>query len=195
MLESRAESWTRMKTKTNMDERVFAIADPIAKDMGLNIVRVRVQSGRRKTVQIMAERVSDGLLGIAECEALSRELTATMDVEDPIHDPFILEVSSPGLERPLTSLEDFKHYAGYKARVDLDRMVEGRKRFRGILAGIDGKNIDIDLDGEDETAQIPFEWVSEAKLLITDELIKAGQEAKDAAYKDLDKTENTSENE
>ena len=195
MLESRAESWTRMKTKTNMDERVFAIADPIAKDMGLNIVRVRVQSGRRKTVQIMAERVSDGLLGIAECEALSRELTATMDVEDPIHDPFILEVSSPGLERPLTSLEDFKHYAGYKARVDLDRMVEGRKRFRGILVGIDGKNIDIDLDGEDETAQIPFEWVSEAKLLITDELIKAGQEAKDAAYKDLDKTENTSENE
>jgi len=195
MLERRAESWTRMKTKTNMDERVFAIADPIAKDMGLNIVRVRVQSGRRKTVQIMAERVSDGLLGIAECEALSRELTATMDVEDPIHDPFILEVSSPGLERPLTSLEDFKHYAGYKARVDLDRMVEGRKRFRGILVGIDGKNIDIDLDGEDETAQIPFEWVSEAKLLITDELIKAGQEAKDAAYKDLDKTENTSENE
>ena len=174
-----------MKTKTHTDERILAIAEPIAKDMGLNIVRVRVQSGRRKTVQIMAERISDGLLGIAECEALSPELTATLDVEDPIHDPFILEVSSPGLERPLTSLEDFGHYAGYKARVDLDRMVEGRKRFRGVLVGVDGNNIDIDLDDETETAQIPFEWVSEAKLLITDELIKAGQEAKDAAYKDL----------
>lgn len=180
-----------MKTKTHIDERILAIAEPIAKDMGLNIVRVRVQSGRRKTVQIMAERVSDGLLGISECEALSRELSATLDVEDPIHDPFILEVSSPGLERPLTSLEDFKHYAGYYARVDLDRMVEGRKRFRGVLAGIDGNNIDIDLDGETETAQIPFEWVSEAKLLITDELIKAGQAAKDAAYKELEQTENT----
>ena len=174
-----------MKTKTHTDERILAIAEPIAKDMGLNIVRVRVQSGRRKTVQIMAERISDGLLGIAECEALSRELTTTLDVEDPIHDPFILEVSSPGLERPLTSLEDFGHYAGYKARVDLDRMVEGRKRFRGVLVGVDGNNIDIDLDDETETAQIPFEWVSEAKLLITDELIKAGQESKDSAYKDL----------
>jgi ribosome maturation factor RimP len=180
-----------MKTKTHTDERILAIAEPIAKDMGLNIVRVRVQSGRRKTVQIMAERISDGLLGIAECEALSRELTATLDVEDPIHDPFILEVSSPGLERPLTSLEDFGHYAGYKARVDLDRMVEGRKRFRGVLVGVDGNNIDIDLDDETETAQIPFEWVSEAKLLITDELIKAGQEAKDAAYKDLKNAEKT----
>jgi len=142
-----------MKTKTHTDERIFAIADPIAKDMGLNIVRVRVQSGRRKTVQIMAERISDGLLGITECENLSRELTATLDVEDPIHDPFILEISSPGLERPLTSLEDFKHYAGYEARVDLDRMVEGRKRFRGTLAGVDGTNIDIDLEGEKETAE------------------------------------------
>ena len=118
-------------------------------------------------------------------------MTATLDVEDPIHDPFILEVSSPGLERPLTSLEDFKHYAGYTARVDLDRMVEGRKRFRGVLVGIDDKNIDIDLDGETETAQIPFEWVSEAKLLITDQMIKAGQAAKDAAYKELEKNKNT----
>lgn len=184
-----------MKTKTHTDERILAIADPIAKDLGLNIVRVRVQSGRRKTVQIMAERVSDGLLGISECEALSRELTATLDVEDPIHDPFILEVSSPGLERPLTSLEDFQNYVGYKARVDLDRMVEGRKRFRGVLAGVDGTNIDIDLDGESETAQIPFDWVSEAKLLITDELIKAGQDAKDAAYTDLNTPQDTPENE
>ena len=181
-----------MKTKTNTDARILAIAEPIAKDMGLNIVRVRVQSGRRKTVQIMAERVTDGLLGITECEKLSRELTATLDVEDPIHDPFILEVSSPGLERPLTVLEDFKNYAGYAARLDLDRMVEGRKRFRGVLAGVDGKNIDIDLDGEtDKTAQIPFDWISEAKLLLTDELIKAGQDAKDAAYAALENSENT----
>ena len=107
-----------MKTKTHTDERILAIAEPIAKDMGLNIVRVRVQSGRRKTVQIMAERITDGLLGIKECENLSRELTATLDVEDPIHDPFILEISSPGLERPLTSLEDFENYAGGTTSLD-----------------------------------------------------------------------------
>jgi len=170
-----------MKTKTNIDERIFAIVDPVAKDMGLNIVRIRVQSGKKKTVQVMAERISDGLLGISECEKLSRELTAILDVEDPIHDPFILEVSSPGLERPLTSLQDFENYVGYTARVDLDRMVEGRKRFRGVIAGVYGSNIDIDLDGETETAQIPFEWISESKLLITDKLIKEGQDKKNLA--------------
>ena len=170
-----------MKTKTNIDERIFAIVDPVAKDMGLNIVRIRVQSGKKKTVQVMAERISDGLLGISECEKLSRELTAILDVEDPIHDPFILEVSSPGLERPLTSLQDFENYVGYTARVDLDRMVEGRKRFRGVIAGVYGSNIDIELDDESETAQIPFEWISESKLLITDKLIKEGQDKKNLA--------------
>ena len=170
-----------MKTKTNIDERIFAIVDPVAKDMGLNIVRIRVQSGKKKTVQVMAERISDGLLGISECEKLSRELTAILDVEDPIHDPFILEASSPGLERPLTSLQDFENYVGYTARVDLDRMVEGRKRFRGVIAGVYGSNIDIELDDESETAQIPFEWISESKLLITDKLIKEGQDKKNLA--------------
>jgi ribosome maturation factor RimP len=181
-----------MKTKTHTDERIFAIADPIAKSMGLNIVRIRVQSGRKKTVQVMAERFSDGLLGISECEKLSRELTATLDVEDPIHDPFILEVSSPGLERPLTSIQDFKNFVGYAARIDLDRMVEGRKRFRGVLAGVEGSNVDIDLDGESETAQIPFEWISESKLLITDKLIKDGQDAKHLAN-EIEKQQKTNE--
>jgi ribosome maturation factor RimP len=93
-----------------------------------------------------------------------------------------LEVSSPGLDRPLTDLSDFGTYEGYLARLELDRMVEGRKRFRGVLAGIDDNHVDINLDGEsDQTASIPFDWISEAKLLITDELIAAGQKAKEAA--------------
>ena len=170
-----------MKTKTNIDERIFAIVDPVAKDMGLNIVRIRVQSGRKKTIQVMAERISDGLLGISECEKLSRELTAILDVEDPIHDPFILEVSSPGLERPLTSLQDFENYVGYTARVDLDRMVEGRKRFRGVIAGVYGSNEDFEVDDESKSAQIQFEWMSEPKLLITDKLIKEGKDKKNLA--------------
>ena len=176
-----------MKTKTDMDMRILAIAAPVADDLGYDIVRVRVMGGNRSTVQIMAERKSDGQMEVSDCEALSRELSSTFEVEDPLHDAYVLEVSSPGLERPLTALKDYETYTGYLARVELDRLVEGRKRFRGILAGLDGDMIDINLDGESETAQIPYAWVSDAKLLITDDLIKAGQEARKAASEKTDK--------
>ena len=184
-----------MKTKTDLDARVLDIVDPIAADLGLRIVRLRVMAGRRPTLQIMAERKSDGQMNVSDCEALSRAASAALEVEDPIRDAYVLEVSSPGLERPLTSLDDFEKYEGYLARLELDRLVEGRKRFRGVLAGIDGVNIDIDLDNEKETAQIPFEWISEAKLLITDALIEEGQKAKAAleaetAANDTDNSDN-----
>ncbi len=168
-----------MKTKTSMDERILAIAAPVAADMGYNIVRVRVQGGKRSIVQIMAERLSDGLMNVNDCAKLSRELSSVFEVEDPIDSAYVLEVSSPGLERPLTDLKHFEQYAGSLARLELDRFVEGRKRFRGILAGIDktgnGDSVAIDLEKEDETALIPFAWISEAKLLITDGMIKQGQ--------------------
>ncbi len=139
-------------------------------------------AGNRRTVQIMAERVSDGLMGIENCEQLSRELSALMEVEDPLADPYVLEVSSPGMDRPLTDYADFTTYEGYLARLELDRMVEGRKRFRGVLAGVEDGKVDINLDGESEhTASIPFDWISEAKLLITDELVAEGQRKKEAA--------------
>ena len=164
-----------MKTKTNMDERILAIAIPVAADMGYGIVRIRVQGGNRSVVQIMAERLSDGKMNVADCAQLSRALSSTFEVEDPIDGAYVLEVSSPGLDRPLTDMKHFEQYSGQLARLELDRFVEGRKRFRGILAGIDGDNVAIDLDKEDETALIPFAWISEAKLLITDEVIKKGQ--------------------
>jgi len=168
-----------MKTKTHIDERILMFAEPIAEELGLVVVRIRVMAGKRKTIQVMAERKSDGVMEVGDCERLSRELSAILEVEDPISDAYVLEVSSPGLDRPLTDLRDFETYEGYLARLELDRMVEGRKRFRGILAGIDGDNIEINLDHEESlTAQIPFTWISEAKLLITDELIAAGQKVK-----------------
>ena len=183
-----------MKTKTDLDARVLDIVDPIAADLGLRIVRLRVMTSKRSTLQIMAERISDGLMGIKDCEALSRAASSALEVEDPIRDAYVLEVSSPGLERPLTALEDFEKYKGYLARLELDRLVEGRKRFRGILAGIDGSAVDIDLDNEDETAQIPYEWISEAKLLITDALIEEGQKAR-TALKAESNTQNSDEQE
>ena len=177
-----------MKTKTTMDERILAIAEPVAKDLGFGIVRVRVMAGKRATLQIMAERLSDGLMGVDDCATLSRELSSVFEVEDPIDGAYVLEVSSAGLDRPLTDLEHFDRYQGYLARLELDRLVEGRKRFRGILAGIDDGNVEINLDGESDTAVIPFEWIAEAKLLITDELIEKGQEAKKLAEKQKSET-------
>lgn len=167
-----------MQTKTDIDRRILELIEPVARDLGYHIVRVRLMAGRWATLQIMAERISDGTMGVGDCETLSREISSLLEIEDPIHDAYVLEVSSPGLDRPLTTLADFVTYEGYLARVELDRLVEGRKRFRGVLAGVDGEAIDIDLDGESDTAQIPFAWVSEAKLLITDEMIKAGQAAR-----------------
>ena len=160
----------------------------------MDIVRVRVMANKRTTVQIMAERTSDGQMSVENCAKLSRELSAALEVEDPLRDPYALEVSSPGVDRPLTTLSQFARYEGCLARIELDRLVEGRKRFRGILAGNEDDQVGIDLDAEDETAFIPFEWISEAKLLITDELIKAGQEAKAAAQEaagEQDNTDNT----
>jgi len=169
-----------MKTKTEIDKRILMIIEPIAKDIGYKVVRVRVMSGKRSIVQIMAERFSDGQMGIDDCAELSRAASSILEVEDPLHDAYVLEVSSPGLERPLTDLSDFETYEGHLARIELDRLVEGRKRFRGILAGTTDGDIDIDLDGESETTQIPFDWIADAKLLITDALIEAGQKARAA---------------
>ena len=165
-----------LKTKTTMDARVYEIVEPVADDLGYAIVRLRVMGGKRATLQIMAERKSDGRMEIEDCETLSRAVSSTLEVEDPITEAYILEVSSPGLERPLTTPEDFQRFTGYLARVELDRMVEGRKRFRGTLDGVEGDHIAIVLDGEEDAAQIPFAWVSEAKLLVTDDMIKAGPE-------------------
>ncbi len=171
-----------MKTKTDMDERILAIAEPVAQDMGLEIVRVRVMANKRTTVQVMAERARDGLMGVDDCARFSRELSAILEVEDPLQGAYALEVSSPGIDRPLTTLPQFSRHEGYLARIELDRLVEGRKRFRGLLAGNDDDgNVGINLDGEEETAFIPFDWIAEAKLLITDALIEAGQKAKEAA--------------
>ncbi len=183
-----------MKTKTTMDARILDIAEPIANDMGYDIVRVRVQGNKRTVVQIMAERTKDGQMGVDDCAKLSRELSASFEVEDPLHDAYNLEVSSPGIDRPLTTLEQLARHEGYLVRLELDRLAEGRKRFRGHLAGNDGEQVGIDLDGEDETAFIPFDWIVDAKILITDELIKAGQKARAALDAQKTASSNTEEN-
>ncbi len=167
-----------MKTASPQDERILALVDPVADAMALEVVRIRVMGGKKTTVQIMAERTSDGGMDVEDCAKLSRAVSAVFEEEDPISGEYNLEVSSPGIDRPLTALAHFERWDGYEAKLELDRMVEGRKRFRGILAGIEDENVAIDLKGEDETALIPFEWIADAKLVMTDALVEASLKAR-----------------
>lgn len=170
-----------MRAKTSEDRKLVEAFDPIAETLGLDIVRVRLMGSNRpggaRRLQIMAERRTDGDINVNQCARLSRALSAWLEEADPIAGEYILEVSSPGIDRPLTRLKDFETYAGLEARLELDRLAEGRKRFRGVLTGVeDGEFIGIDLDGEEDTALIPFAWILDAKLVLNDELMKIGAE-------------------
>ena len=144
---------------------------PIVEELGFDLVRLRITGSRTKTVQIMAER-PDGTMSAQECARLSRAVSAKFEEVDPIADAYVLEVSSPGIDRPLTREKDFIRWEGHAAKLELDRMIEGQKKFRGTLAGFDDGHVAFDIDGEEETAMFPLEWVAQAKLLMTDELIR-----------------------
>jgi len=164
-----------LRAKTAEDRALLELIDPVAESLGLAVVRVRLMGGTlRRRLQIMAERQADHDISVEECARLSRAVSEVLDAADPIAGEYLLEVSSPGIDRPLTRLIDFSLFEGYEARLETDRMVEGRKRFKGIVAGTEGENVAIDLDGEDETALIPFAWLADAKLVLTDELLKRG---------------------
>ncbi|RIJ65946.1 ribosome maturation factor RimP [Brevundimonas sp. LPMIX5] len=164
-----------MRAKTAEDRALLELIDPVAESLGLAVVRVRLMGGTlRRRLQIMAERQADHDISVEECARLSRAVSEVLDAADPIAGEYLLEVSSPGIDRPLTRLIDFDLFEGLEARLETDRMVEGRKRFKGVVAGTEGENVAIDLDGEDETALIPFAWLADAKLVLTDELLKRG---------------------
>jgi ribosome maturation factor RimP len=164
-----------MRGKTAEDQGLLELLDPVAEAAGYEIVRLRLMGGEHaRRLQIMAERPSDGDMNVEDCARLSRALSAVLDAADPITGEYVLEVSSPGVDRPLTRLIDFETFQGHEVRLELDRLAEGRKRFRGQLAGVEGDNVAIDLEGEEHTALIPFAWITDAKLVLTDELMKRG---------------------
>ncbi|MDC7683083.1 ribosome maturation factor RimP [Asticcacaulis sp. BYS171W] len=182
-----------LRAKTTEDRKLIEAFDPIAETLGLDIVRVRLMGsnkpGGARRLQIMAERKTDGEISVNQCARLSRAVSGYLEETDPISGEYILEVSSPGIDRPLTRLKDFDTYQGLVARLELDRLAEGRKRFRGTLAGTeDGEYIAIDLEDEEDTAMIPFAWIVDAKLVLNDELMKLGAE-KAAARRDQEEDE------
>ena len=169
-----------MRGKTAEDHRLLDLLDPVAEAAGYEIVRLRLMGGDHvRRLQIMAER-PDGTMVVQDCATLARAISTVMDAADPIAGEYTLEVSSPGIDRPLTRLKDFAEYEGFEARLELDRIAEGRKRFKGELAGIDGEHIAINLEGEAETALLPFAWLVDARLVITDALLKRGADARAA---------------
>ncbi|WP_394761219.1 ribosome maturation factor RimP [Phenylobacterium sp.] len=170
-----------MRGKTAEDLNLLELLDPVAEAAGYAIVRLRLMGGEHaRRLQIMAERPSDGDMNVEDCARLSRAISEIMDAADPIAGEYTLEVSSPGVDRPLTRFHDFESYQGYEARIELDRLAEGRKRFKGVLAGVDADQVAFDIEGEAETALIPFAWIAEAKLVLSDQLMKRGADVRAA---------------
>ncbi len=158
--------------KTGIDKRLAEIVGPVIEGMGFELVRLRLMSGKTRTLQIMAERPEGGI-EIEDCARISTAVSASLDVEDPISDAYTLEVSSPGIDRPLTRLKDFDVWDGYEARLETEELIDGRRRFKGTLAGTEGDEVLIDIEQEGETVTIglKFDWLSDAKLVLTDDLI------------------------
>ena len=155
--------------KSAVEKKLLKLIDPIVIDMGFELVRLRLMSSKEITLQIMAIR-PNGFINVDECADLSTAISALLDVEDPIIDAYSLEVSSPGIDRPLTRMKDFEEFEGYDARLETVELIDGRKRFKGTLAGTNGSEIMINVD--EGTIGLEFEWLAEAKLILTDELIK-----------------------
>lgn len=157
--------------------RIEGIVTPSIEAMGFDVVRVMITGGQRPTLQIMADRRDGSMISVDDCAEISRTVSAVLDVEDPIAGEYTLEVSSPGIDRPLTRIKDFERWAGFDARVDMAVPVEGRKRFSGRLKGVaDGERVQIEIEGG-ALAELPFDGISRAKLVLTDALLEASRPA------------------
>lgn len=156
---------------TDTVSRIESIIGPSLDAMGYELVRVRFTGTQRPVLQIMAERKADGQMTIEDCTEVSRTVSALLDVDDPITSAYELEVSSPGIDRPLTRPKDYERFAGFEARIETRRQVDGRKKFRGQLLGLAEENIALTVDGA--RVEIPLADVVAAKLVLTDALIEA----------------------
>ena len=158
--------------KSAMDRRLAAIITPVIEGMGFELVRIRLMGGNTRILQIMADRPEGGIV-VDDCGEISIAVSAVLDVEDPVEENYILEVSSPGIDRPLTRLKDFEMWKGWEARIETSELVDGRRRFKGTLGGVEGEEVLIQIEeaGEPVVIGLQFDWLADAKLILTDELI------------------------
>ncbi len=172
----------RYLRQSGLETRIAAIVEPVANDLGYSLVRVKLTQENGVTLQIMAED-ANGRFTLADCERLSKELSPVLDVEDPIDREYHLEVSSPGIDRPLVRARDFRAYIGHEARIELSDLLEGRKRFRGTIAAVGDDTVTIHLPdvpkGDDPDHVLPLAALAEAKLVMTDRLMNMAQADQD----------------
>ena len=162
------EQMTDLVANAAIDRRLADIVRPVIEGMGFELVRVRLMGSKYSTVQIMVER-PDGGIEVDECAEISNTISALLDIEDPIGENYTLEVSSPGIDRPLTRLKDFATWEGYEAKIETTELIDGRRRFKGKLAGVDRDEVLVNI--EEGTIGLKFAWLSDAKLVLTDDLI------------------------
>ena len=182
--------------KTAIDRRLADIVGPVIEGLGFGLVRIRLMGGATRTLQIMADRPEGGI-GVDECGDISTAVSAVLDVEDPIEENYVLEVSSPGIDRPLTRLKDFETWKGWEARIETTELIDGRRRFKGGLMGVEGDEVLIEIEegGQDLTIGLRFDWLSDAKLILTDELIaemlrqKKAHEPAEGQFDEIDEIE------
>ena len=151
------------------------IIAPVVEAAGYRLVRLRLMGGKHKTLQVMAER-EDGSMNVEDCATLSHALSEFLEREDPIEGDYELEVSSPGIDRPLTRLADFARWSGHEAKIELVAPQDGRKRLRAMLLGLDGNDVVVDAAGR--RLKFPFRAIAEAKLVLTDKLIQEDLKAR-----------------
>ena len=182
----------RLVAEQGVASRVAAIVDPVLQDLGYRLVRVKISAMGGCTVQIMAER-PDGTMNVEDCETASKAISPVLDVEDPVQRAYYLEMSSPGIDRPLVRLQDFTRWAGHVAKIEMEELVHGRKKFRGTLLGLEGDQVRLERDevkaeAEDKVVLLPASAMAEARLVLTDELIeetlKRGKQAERSAAQD-----------
>ena len=165
----------RLIVETGLDQRVAAIIEPVIVGMGFRLVRVRLLNQNGLTLQVMAER-NDGTMTVQDCEEVSTAISPVLDVEDPVDKAYHLEVSSPGIDRPMVRKSDFRRWIGHIVKCETSILVDNRKRFRGKIADVNDNGFTIERDqvayGEEPKVTIPFSTLAEAKLILTDDLIR-----------------------
>jgi ribosome maturation factor RimP len=177
----------RLVRETGVAARVAAIVEPVLEGIGFRLVRVKVSAQNGTTLQIMAER-PDGTMNVDGCEAVSRAVSPVLDLEDPISQAYNLEVSSPGIDRPLVRRSDFERWAGHEAKIELEPPLDGRKRFRGIIRSVEGDDVLVELpdakNPEERLALLPLDSVADARLVLTDELVRESLRRGEAQLED-----------
>ena len=156
-----------------LSNRVQHLIEPSIEDLGFDIVRVRITGKDKLLMQVMVEHKDGQGMTVEDCATVSRAISALLDVEDPVKGTYTLEVSSPGLDRPLTRLNDFNRFQGFDAKIETNRPLDGRRRFKGRLLGVDGESVRILVD--DQEMKLPHPEIHRAKLLLTDDLIAAAE--------------------